>query len=268
MHPFLSLFGRQISSYGLMAVLGCALAGVLVLLRCRRLAFPRADAVNLFVLCIVGALIGAKLTFLLTNIPRAVRHWTLVAARPWDSFLALSGGLVFYGGVIGGFLAALWYLRRFRLPFAAAADLFAPAIPAGHMLGRVGCFLGGCCYGAEASWGPVFRHSPLLEANGVPRLPVQLFEAAGNLLICLVLLWYERRPHVPGRTLALYLLLYAPLRFALEFFRGDAARGFAFGVSTSQWISVLLFAAGLLWLSRRAPVSPGPAEPAGVARAL
>jgi phosphatidylglycerol:prolipoprotein diacylglycerol transferase len=233
-----------------MAVLGGALAGAVALPRCRRFAFPRADAVNLFALCIVGALAGAKLTFLLTNIPRAVRHWSLVVAHPWDSFLALSGGLVFYGGVIGGFLAALYYLRRFRLNFAAAADLFAPAIPAGHMLGRVGCFLGGCCYGVESSWGPVFTHAPLSEANGVPRLPVQLFEAAGNLLICLILLWYERRPHTPGHTLALYLLLYAPLRFILEFFRGDAARGFVLGVSTSQWISALLFAAGLLWLSR------------------
>lgn len=256
MYPFLSLFGFQIPSYGLMCVLGGALAVVVVVARCRRLSFPRADAVNLFALCIVGALAGAKLVFLFTNVPRAVRRWDLVTAHPWEALLALGGGLVFYGGVIGGLLTALWYLRRFRLDFAAAADLFAPAIPAGHMLGRVGCFLGGCCYGAEASWGPVFTHSPLLEANGVPRLPVPLFEAAGNLLICLALLWYERRPHPPGRALALYLLLYAPLRFTLEFFRGDVVRGFVLGVSTSQWISMLLFAAGLLWLSRRPSVSP------------
>ena len=88
------------------------------------------------------------------------------------------GGSVFYGGLLGGILAGAVYLRRKGRPLDLWASLTAPAIPLFHVFGRVGCFLGGCCYGLPSAWGFVYRYSPVAEANGVSRFPVQLVEAA------------------------------------------------------------------------------------------
>lgn len=128
------------------------------------------------------------------------------------------------------------------------ASLTAPAIPLFHVFGRVGCFLGGCCYGLPSAWGFVYRYSPVAEANGVSRFPVQLVEAAWNLVLFLLLARLQRRGR--DRLLPLYLALYAPARFLLEFLRGDAYRGIFLGLSTSQWISLFLFPAALYALLR------------------
>ncbi len=273
MHPYFSVFGFDVPAYGLMAVLGGLVGASVVLLRYRRYATARLDTVNLIALCLVGALVGAKALYVLTQVPPAIRHWDAVVSHPLDALMQIFGGLVFYGGVLGALGIALWYIRKYKLPFWTYADLFAPAIPAAHMLGRIGCFLGGCCYGLPVTWGLTTTHSLAPEADGVARLPVQLMEAGLCLLMCLVLLWYERRKPRPGRVFALYLLLYAPARFVLEFFRGDSVRGLVLSVSTSQWISVLMFGLGLcLFLGKPAKlftkreiacsiehtVSPGP----------
>ncbi len=247
MLPYYHLFGLRLPMYGLMAVLGGLLAFVVVFLRIRRYAAQRDDAVNLFVLCVVGALVGAKLLFFLTALPNAVNHWGELMNNPLSGLNTLFGGLVFYGGVLGALGASALYIKKYRLSFRMYADLFAPAIPAGHMLGRIGCFLSGCCYGVPVPWGLTTVHSVVIEADGVPRVPVQLIEAGCNLIICLVLLLFERRKKTkPGRVFALYLLLYAALRFVLEFFRGDILRGVYFDLSTSQWLSLALFTLGML----------------------
>ena len=92
-------------------------------------------------------------------------------------------------------------------------------------------------------WGIAFTNSPVAP-NGVKLLPVQLLEAGLEVLICLFLLWYANRRPSSSRLLGVYLLLYAPVRFVLEFFRGDVERGFLLSLSTSQWISILVLVAG------------------------
>ncbi len=262
MHPIFHLLGIEIPAYGLMALLGGALGSAVVLLRRRRFpTIPRLDAVNMLAMCFVGILVGAKALFIITNIPKIIANWDLVMAYPLDAMVSLFGGLVFYGGVLGGFTAVYLYIRKYRIDLWGALDLFAPAIPAGHMLGRIGCYLGGCCYGMEVPWGVTFTESLAPGCNGVPRMPVQLYEAGINLLIFLVLLLYERKPRRTGRTLALYLLLYAPARFVLECFRGDVGRG-VWLLSTSQWLSILLFVGGLYLFLRAPTASRQTPEPA------
>ena len=174
--------------------------------------------------------------------------------------LARSGG-VFYGGLIGATLVAFWYIRRHQLPLWTTCDMFAPGIALGHVVGRLGCLMAGCCYGIPTTkpWGITFT-DPFAAANvgtplGVPLHPTQLYEAAAELLILGILLVTERkgRPY-PGRTFWLYMLLYAITRFIIEFYRGDE-RGAVGMFSTSQFISILLapLAVGMLiYLSRRA----------------
>ena len=108
------------------------------------------------------------------------------------------GGSVFYGGLLGGILAGAVYLRRKGAALGLWASLTAPAIPLFHVFGRVGCFLGGCCYGLPSAWGFVYRYSPVAEANGVSRFPVQLVEAAWNLVLFLLLARLQRQGQGPA----------------------------------------------------------------------
>ncbi len=250
MYPYFPLFGINLPAYGTMSLLGGVLALVLVLRRHARFDLPRSDAFNVYALCLLGLLVGAKVLYVITQIPAIIRNWESVVAHPLDAIAHFGGGLVFYGGLLGAAGVALWYCRHYKVRFWAMADLFAPAIPAAHALGRVGCFLAGCCYGLEVPWGLTYTHSLVTEADGVPRLPVQLIEAACLLLLCLALLFFQRKPRAPGASLALYGLCYALLRFVLEFFRGDLVRGVAGGLSTSQWISLGILVLCGLWLLR------------------
>ena len=108
-----------------------------------------------------------------------------------------------------------------------------------------------------------YTHLLVEAANGVRRFPVQLVEAGFNLLLFVVLAWLLKKGLCKGKLFLLYLLAYSAGRFVLEFWRGDAYRGFLFGVSTSQWISILLFVAAgcaLLWQGLRAKKRMQPAS--------
>ena len=108
--------------------------------------------------------------------------------------------------------------------------------------------MGGCCYGVEAGWGPVFYDSPIWMANGVHRVPIQLFEAVGNACIFSLLLALFVKDRLRGRLIAVYGISYGVLRFVDEFWRGDAYRGVWGPFSTSQWISLLVVVASVALL--------------------
>ena len=172
-----------------------------------------------------------------------VQYWHLLFEAEdfeqfWKFLTAFFGGSVFYGGLFGGIVAALIVIRVNRYPRAEITDCAAPAVPLFHFFGRIGCFLGGCCYGIECEFGFTFTHSLVESANGVRRIPVQLFEAGFNLLLFFLLFIVLKKEKLKGRLFLLYLGLYAPARFGLEFLRGDTYRGYLFGLSTSQIISL------------------------------
>jgi len=195
----------------------------------------------------VGALLGAK------------AFWILQYSEPkylWHVFLIYEGGLVYYGGLIGGVLGVLLYLRVTRLPYWLTADIAAPYLALGQAITRIGCFLNGCCWGHAAEglpWAVTFgRHSPaftrqveegLLHPSAAAPLPVhptQLYMVAGLLAIALVLkLGLGRDRPFHGAVGLAYCFLYGLLRFIVETFRGDSARS-VFGLSVSQMISLAL----------------------------
>jgi phosphatidylglycerol:prolipoprotein diacylglycerol transferase len=162
---------------------------------------------------------------------------------------------VFYGGLIAGLGVALWYIRRHHLPLWTTTDVFAPGIALGHVVGRLGCLMAGCCFGRPASipWAITFRDPAAARGTplGVPLHPTQLYEAGAEALILAILLALERRGRpFAGRTFWTYMLLYGASRFAIEFFRGDG-RGSVFNtLSTSQFISVILVPLAIVMLVR------------------
>jgi phosphatidylglycerol---prolipoprotein diacylglyceryl transferase len=203
-----------------------------------------------------GAIIGAKALMILRDLPE-------YAAAPSAIFslavLASAGD--FYGGFIGALIASAIFFQRYpRLPFWRTADLCGPAIALGQAIGRIGCFMAGDDYGrpTQLPWAVTFTDPDAASIGGaplgVPLHPVQLYESIVCIALFVVLVRLSRRKRFDGEVILAYTLLYAIARFVLEFFRGDADRGFVFGglLSTSQFIALILGPAAIaLWFVRR-----------------
>ena len=230
--------------YWLCGFVGLILASGLAMLRRRAARFhtPANDVLHMILLCVVGALIGAKL---LQVIGLIISHANQPGFWTIETWLGIaSGGGVFYGGLIGGGAAGAIYIRKYKLDAHDILDILVPSVLLFHAFGRVGCFFAGCCHGSEAAWGITFTQS-LGAPNGVPLIPVQLFEAGFNLLLLAAMLMFRPERKYPGLLLPLYLTAYAAARFILEFFRGDLGRGILV-LSTSQWISLLILPAAVV----------------------
>jgi phosphatidylglycerol:prolipoprotein diacylglycerol transferase len=247
-----------IYSYGVLLAASYLLGLWLAMRRAKRWGLDPTRVLDLGIYIIIAALIGAKLLLLVVDFDQ-------FSSSPQDLLsLARSGG-VFYGGLILAVIVAFWYISRHQLPFWTTCDVFAPGIALGHVTGRLGCLAAGCCYGkpTDVPWAIVFTN-PLAAANvgtplGIPLHPTQVYEAGAELLILGILLATERRGRpFPGRTFWLYMLLYAISRYIVEIYRGDP-RGEFFGMSTSQFISLVLAPLSvvmLVWLSRSSPEEP------------
>jgi len=247
-----------IYSYGELLAASYLLGLWLAMRRAKQWGLDPTRVLDLGIYIIIAALIGAKLLLLIVDFDQ-------FSSSPQDLLsLARSGG-VFYGGLILAVVVAFWYIAHHRLPFWTTCDVFAPGIALGHVTGRLGCLAAGCCYGkpADVAWAITFTN-PLAAANvgtplGIPLHPTQIYEAGAELLILVILLATERHGRrFPGRTFWLYMLLYAISRYVVEIYRGDP-RGELFGISTSQFISLVLAPLSivmLVWLSRSAPDEP------------
>jgi phosphatidylglycerol:prolipoprotein diacylglycerol transferase len=261
-------------TYGVLLAAAYLIGLQLAVVRARRRGMSDSRVMDLGIYIIISALVGAKLMLVVVD-------WDHFSRNPADIFSLVRSGGVFYGGLILAVSVALWYLRRHRMPVWTTCDVFAPGIALGHVVGRLGCLMAGCCYGrpTDLPWAVSFS-DPFAAANvgtplGVDLHPTQLYEAGAELLILIGLLATERRGRpFPGRTFWGYMLIYAISRFAIEFYRGDP-RGMVFDVlSTSQFISVVLapLSIVMLWWLSRAPVppaapAPGPAAHRSKARA-
>ena len=235
-------FGREISSYMLCALAGIMVTGVFAFIKAKKNNLDEVMMTFMLMFSVIGVIIGGHLLFAVTNLDKL---WLFGKVRSFGDFIAvvsvIFGGQVFYGGLFGGIGAALLFAKITRLEdFSGYTDIMAAGVPLFHFFGRIGCFLGGCCYGIESDFGFTTHNALISSANGVNRFPVQLFEAGFCLLITAFILRLSRCEKLKGRLFYIYLFTYAIGRFILEFFRGDSYRGFLLGLSTSQIISVVI----------------------------
>jgi phosphatidylglycerol:prolipoprotein diacylglycerol transferase len=250
MHPILFRIGSwPVYSYGVLLALAYLAGLQLAVVRARRAGLDGAKVMDLGIYLIIAALIGAKLMLVAVD-------FDYFRSQPAEILSLVRAGGVFYGGLIAAFVVALWLVRRYQLPLWTTGDLIAPGIALGHIVGRFGCLLAGCCYGRPTgvAWAITFS-DPVAAANvgtplQIPLHPTQLYDAGAEALILALLLLTERRGRpFPGRTLWLYMLLYAISRFIIEFYRGDE-RGVVFGMSTSQFVSLIIVPVSLFMLWR------------------
>lgn len=247
MFPYFYFLGRKITAYGIMMALAFVTVGVLGVLRGKKRRISVDDLLIIAAFAVGGALIGGNVLYVIVTYPPA----RLIQMIKSCDFSFLSGGLVFYGGLLGGILGGLQGVRLSGCDFADAEKTVVPLIPLGHGIGRIGCLLAGCCHGMRYS-GPLAVYYPN-SVLGLPEnqgfFPVQGLEALLNIGICALLLFLEKRVKRRALLLSAYLGIYAVTRFCLEFLRGDEARGVYLGLSVSQWIAIGMFVVSSLVIS-------------------
>jgi phosphatidylglycerol---prolipoprotein diacylglyceryl transferase len=253
--------GLRIHSYGVMIFVACASALAMAVWRSRREKVESDAVYELATWLFLGGVIGARLFFFIQH-PEAFHH-------PGDLFRTWEGGNVFYGCILGGLTGSIMYWFRRPFPFLRMCDVAAPAVAIGAAVGRIGCFLNGCCHGAvcDLPWAvrfPAGSHAWVRQLNAGllapgdllsrPVHPTQLYSAAAGLVVLAVLLTYARRVRRPGEVMALLMIAYPLTRWPIEAIRSDEPAVFL-GMSWSQNISVALLMAGLAawFLARRRP---------------
>lgn len=253
MYPELFRIGDfPVTSYGLWLAVGMVTA----LFAASRLAvrdgLPKERIYDLGLWTLIGGLLGSKL--LMFFVDDNVQIFSLDFLR--------SGG-VYYGGLIGGFLAVAVLIRWYKLPFWKVADAFAPAVALGQAFGRQGCFAAGCCWGKPTDWwwgvhftekGNEYTGVPI--AENVHLHPTQLIESFTMLAVFGLLVWLHRNKKFDGQVLIAYGIIYAIFRFLIEFIRDDPRGDLmgltsATGLSTSQLVSLLVAGASIIFMIMR-----------------
>jgi len=190
----------------------------------------------LVLLSLILAIIGARLAFVIIN-------WEMFAHRSgWIILEVWRGGLTFHGGVILVLIGFAVYCYRSGLPLGKMLDLLAPPLALGYAIGRIGCFLNGCCYGhpTELPWGVVFP-----AVDQVARHPTQLYAFLFSLLVFFILLYLRRYSFSPGFVFTWLLVLHSAYRFVVEIFRVSSP--FIYHLSLAQVFTVILVVMGLLF---------------------
>lgn len=250
MYPELFHIGSfPINTYGVFLALAFLFAILITVGLAVRDGLPREKIYDLSLWMLLASLIGSKVLMFWTE-PEYREHPLQLFSLDF-----LRSGGVFYGGLIGAVLTGYFLMKRYKLPWWKTADACAPGIAIGNFFGRQGCFSAGCCWGKPTTlpWGVKFTEVGH-EITGVPTNsylhPTQLYESFAMLIVFLFLLWLHRRKRFSGQVILLYTLLYAGIRFAIEFVRDDP-RGDVLGLttltglSTSQMISIIVGGAAL-----------------------
>jgi phosphatidylglycerol---prolipoprotein diacylglyceryl transferase len=219
---------------------------------------------------LIAAIVGSRVYFILVNWGGPEGY----GAHPGNILKFWTGGLVFYGGLLGSVGTSIWYARTHKINFLRLADVGMPTISIGQFFGRLGCLSAGCCWGRESPTGfPLGlkfppgslaydtlvneRHSLPATALSTPALyPTQLMDSVGSLLIFLFLVSVVRpNKRYDGQVMLAWCFLYPLLRFSDEFFRGDTERGVytSLHISAGQFTSmaIAIVALVMLFLLRR-----------------
>ena len=255
MFPTFEIFGKELGMYGVMTIIGAAFCVLVGYFLIKKFGITWMDMALVMIAALIGILVVSHIVYGISNIPKLAVIIQNIGKLTFIQFITLLGecfgGMVFYGGFIGGALGVIVYCKKIdkSLNTNEFLDIYAVLIPLFHTFGRIGCFLGGCCYGIESEFGFTVNDNKLNPfINGVNRLPIQLIESGCNLLIFLFILYLFKKDFMKDRLIYIYMIIYPVVRFVLEFFRGDEYRGFLFGLSTSQWISIVLFVFAIVML--------------------
>lgn len=242
-HLNLHFFEKDISTYGLVSLVGFLfflIPGLIYSKKAKEDLYSRTIFL-FFVLIFAG--IGASVLYTITNIPYWIKVLPILFNNLSDWKNYMNFGLVYYGGFFGIFVGMMVYSKVFHEDVRVWHWQTIVSIPIFHALGRVGCVLAGCCYGKVVDHGGIYN--AVIDKYC---LPIQLYEAAGEVVIFLIILIrniIKKDTHEYYKSLGIYCVLYGILRFIVEFWRGDKIRGIWGPFSTSQYISLVIIPIGI-----------------------
>ena len=208
---------HYIHTYGLMLAIAFLVGIGWVSREGKRQNIPPDKVMDLGLWVLFASVIGSRIAYVLP-------HWNEFAARPLSVIAVWEGGLTFYGGVLLAVPVGFLFMWKNRLPIWRTSDLGAPAFALGVFLGRVGCFLNGCCFGNPTGvpWGVTFpENCPAgYQFGDVARLhPTQVYEALAGLAILGILLLVRRKKPFEGAVFWTFVLLYGAWRFLSDSWR-------------------------------------------------
>lgn len=242
MHPILFRIGPlTIYTYGLAIAIAFLCAISLVFHEGKRAGINTSKLGDLCFIVILVGIIGSRILYILMN-PSDYLLQPLKMFKIWE------GGLVIYGGIIGAMVAGIVYIKKNALPFWQIMDIIAPALALAQSIGRIGCFMAGCCYGAptDLPWGVKFSSPNSLAPIGECLHPTQLYHSLSNLVLFVILYYILKKKRAfTGQTFCLYLCLYPLFRFITEFFRGDSRVYLMDHINLTQGLSIVIFISGL-----------------------
>ena len=260
MHPIaLTLGALTIRWYGIMIAVSIVISTLFIYSDSRRRGLDTDAVLDVIIAAVIGGILGARIGWIATS-PSVL--WYL--SHPLRILAIWEGGLSYFGGILGGVAAAAWMIRRRGLRFWQMADMVAPLLALSFGIGKIGCWLNGCCHGTvTTSWLGVVFTDPLSECEllGQRVWPTQLFNSASGFIVFAILFWVVRRhQHYEGEVFVWYLYLYGVSSFVVEFYRYIPVH--LLGLSPNQWTAVVIVPSGYIAsriLRRRPQASPAPA---------
>ena len=218
MRPILFRIGEiGLPAYGFMLVISFLVAIFLVKRFAKKFNVPASTIENLAFYVMVGVIIGGRILYV-------IFHWSQYENDLIGIFRIWEGGMMFFGGFLGGVCASLIYLKRERIPILLVADIIAPAIALGEFFTRIGCFLNGCCFGIPSilPWAVKFPEDCV--AGGSPLAdftlhPTQIYDSLFSLALFFFLTSRLYKSHKQGTIFALYLIFSGAFRFGIDFIR-------------------------------------------------
>lgn len=238
MHMYMNIGGLHLPSYGLLITFGLLSANLIAIALIKKYKLDLMDFIILEAYSFLGGFLGAKLLYFWVS--RSLIEWNKILNLRYFNQL-MQSGFVFYGGLIGGIIFVLIAKKIHQIDAMLYVRKVIFLLPWIHCFGRIGCFMAGCCYGKPyGGHCSVIFPEGSLAPSGIPLFPVQLIEAICLMVIAIVILVLVLKKDL-YYSIEIYIISYSVVRFVLEYFRYDAARGEFLCFSTSQWISILLF---------------------------
>ncbi len=253
MYPIIFKIGTaSVSSYSLMLSLTFVIGIIITLIICKRDVISTNHIFGLLISIQLSGIVGSRLLYAFNNYAQFQQDNTRILSLS-------SGGFDFAGGLFLSVITGYIYIKFFNLSFWKIADYAVPIIAVGIVLTKIGCFLGGCCYGKETAFflGVQFPANSLASQKyGIQHLvhPTQLYEAfTGLILFFITLIALQKRRKFDGQLFLSYMILYLAFRATNEMFRGDAIQNYFFSLSQTQFIGIIIVLIGIFiyWLKMR-----------------
>jgi len=237
MHPILFKFGSlTISSYSFITAFGFLLAVFIAILRARKVGISIRNVIDLSLYVLISGFLGARLFHKFQHIS----FYNSIS----DFLNIWKGGFAYYGGFVFAFSVGIIYILLKKLPTGKIVDIIAPSLAIGEGIGRIGCFLAGCCFGkpTDLSCGVIYpKNSFTWSIIGSQAVyPTQVYSAITLFCIFVILLVIQKYMKFHGQLFLTFLIFHSLYRFIIDFFRYYTPEEHIIMLTTSQFISIII----------------------------